>query len=94
MTRTRKEIEKGLLNKGFVKVDTHHHRFIYQTITNERTAVFTKTSHSHTDLSNDMIGQMARQCRLSRKQFDALIDCSLTREAYEEQLRQENAIRD
>lgn len=39
------------------------------------------------DLSDGRIAQMARQCHLSKQQFLALIECTLTRESYERHLR-------
>lgn len=85
-SRDRVEVEKALTGKGFRLVDTHHHRFIYWTEAGKMTGVQTKTSHSHKVIDAKNIGKMARQCRLSKSDFLDLIDCPLSREAYEAML--------
>ena len=83
MTRDRKDIESGLLKKGFRNREGDHHYYIYHTITGLKSRVFTKTSHSHKSISDDLLSMMARQCRLPRQQFFNLLDCPLSIEAYE-----------
>jgi len=86
MTRSKKDVEKGLRRKGFVEQDGDHHFFIYHTLGGQESHVFTKTSHSpkYKNLSSDLIGKMAHQCKLNKKQFLGLVDCPLSRETYEE----------
>ena len=35
------------------------------------------------DLSDRLVAKMARQCRLTRREFDDLIRCSLSQQEYE-----------
>lgn len=93
MPRKRTDVEAGLLNKGFRQKEGDHHYFIYHATNGKKTAVFTKTSHSHSEISNDLISAMARQCKLPRKEFERLVDCPLSRVDYEAHLRSVNAIR-
>jgi predicted RNA binding protein YcfA (HicA-like mRNA interferase family) len=83
MTRARKDVEGGLLAKGFQQSESHHHYFLYHDLAGRKTAVKTKTSHAGKDLDDSLLGLMARQVRLSKKQFLDLLDCPLTREAYD-----------
>jgi hypothetical protein len=65
--------------------ERHHHYFIYFTQEGKKTAVKTKTSHGtgSRDISDNLLGQMARQCHLVKKQFLELIDCPLSQDMYE-----------
>lgn len=86
MPRKRIDVEKGLLNKGFRKRDGDHHYFNYFNASGKKTAVFTKTSHSHTEISDNLISLMARQCKISKPSFESLVDCPLQRSEYEKML--------
>jgi hypothetical protein len=84
--RDRRKIQRALQRKGFQRSDNDHVKFIYFTLAGIKTSVWTKTSHGskHKDLSDEIISNMAHQCRLSNRDFaDDLVDCPLTREAYE-----------
>jgi hypothetical protein len=88
MPRNRKDVESGLLNKGFNRKDGDHHFFIYWTKDGRKSRVFTKTSHSGKDISDDLLSMMSRQCKVTRQNFFRLVDCPLTREEYETLLNQ------
>lgn len=82
--KKRRDVEAGLLRKGFQKEDGDHNYFIYHRMSDGKpTGVFTKTSHSGKDLDDFLLGQMAKQCRVNKRQFLALVECPLTREEYE-----------
>jgi hypothetical protein len=85
MVRDRRKIQRALQRKGFQRSDNDHAKFTYFTLAGIKTSVWTKTSYGskHKNLSNDNISNMARQCRLSNQDFADLVDCPLTREAYE-----------
>jgi hypothetical protein len=84
MTRDKKDVEGALLRKGFRKKDGDHHYYIYHTLAGKKSRVFTKASHSHKSISDDLLSQMAKQCRLQRQQFFNLLDCPLSQDAYEQ----------
>jgi predicted RNA binding protein YcfA (HicA-like mRNA interferase family) len=86
MSRERKEVEAALEKKGFLRNEGDHHRFIYQTKDGRKTRVLTKTSHSHRQIADNILSQMAKQCGLSNKQFGLLVECPLSREDYEQEL--------
>ncbi|NMB40670.1 MAG: hypothetical protein GX996_01875 [Firmicutes bacterium] len=84
-TRDRRKIQRALLKKGFQRSDNDHAKFTYLTLSGEKTNIWTKTSYGskHKDLSDNNISNMARQCRLSKRDFMDLVKCPMTREKYE-----------
>jgi len=81
--RKQSDVEAGLVRKGFRQSDTHHRFFIYHTEAGLKSKIRTKTSHGGQDLDNWLLGQMAKQCGVSRKDFLDLVDCPLDRKSYE-----------
>lgn len=79
-------VERSLTAKGFRSREGDHSYFHYWTKAGKKTAVFTKTSHGNRELDDGLVGRMARQCRLSRSDFERLIDCPLDRDGYEAKL--------
>lgn len=88
MAKDRKDVEAALERKGFLRKEGDHHRFIYYSKAGLKTKVLTKTSHSHRQIADGILSQMAKQCGLTNKLFGDLIDCPLSRDAYEEMLIQ------
>ena len=83
----------SLQNKGFVKKNKDHKTFRYIMLDGTGTSIFTHYSHgsSGRDVNDGVLGAMARQCRISSKQFRQLVECPLKRDAYEELLRESGA---
>jgi hypothetical protein len=75
MPRKQRDIERGLVNKGFQRTESHHHFFVYHSCDGKKTAVKTKTSHGTREVSSYILQQMARQLYLSKIDFLNLIDC-------------------
>jgi hypothetical protein len=44
------------------------------------------------EIPDNLIGQMAKQCKLSKSDFLKLVDCPLSRQAYEDILKSEGEI--
>ncbi|MBK7049731.1 MAG: hypothetical protein IPH54_02535 [Rhodoferax sp.] len=86
MARKPGEVEKSLVKKGFQRKEGDHSYFNYFTKAGKKTSVFTKTSHGAKELDDSLLGMMARQCKLSRQNFDLLIECPLDRDSYERKL--------
>ena len=85
-----KLIDSGLCRKGFVKDDRKHRVYIYETINGQKSATQTMMSHSNrgsSDISDYLIAAMAGQCGLTKSDFIRLIECPLSRDEYEEILR-------
>lgn len=92
MPRKQGEVEKSLSNKGFRRKEGDHNYFHYYSIAGKKTAVFTKTSHGAREIDDHLLGRMAKQCKLSRADFDLLIECPLDRNTYEKKLIDQTAI--
>lgn len=88
MPRNKQEVEKSLLRKGFLSKDGDHNFFIYHSLQGKKTTIRTKTSHSPKtkDLTDILLGLMAKQCGLTKVDFLDLVDCPMTRDRYEEKL--------
>jgi hypothetical protein len=86
MPRKARQVLSGLRSKGFIEERDRHHIFLaYETVGGLRSEIRTRISHQSGggDISDSLLGAMARQVRLSRRDFDQLIDCPLSREEYE-----------
>ena len=86
MTLKRGKVERALESKGFMRRPKKHIFFVYHTRKKElKTSVWTMMSHGNSgaDVSRSLSAKMARQCRINKTEFERLIDCSLSQEAYE-----------
>ena len=86
MPRKQADVERALRSKGFIQTKSHHHFFIYHSSAGRKTPIKTKTSHNQREISDDLLGKMAQQVKLSKSDFLDLVDCPLSREAYEAKL--------
>jgi hypothetical protein len=79
-TRKGRDIDVALRSKGFRRDKTGDHYYYYFGDTRIRT----KISHGMlgSSLSAELIGDMARQLRLTKTQFLELIDCTIDEEDY------------
>lgn len=87
MPKPRRTVMAALERKGFVASEGDHTYYIYHTTDGRKTLAKTKVSHSGKDVADNILGMMARQCRLTAPQFRDLVDCPLSRKAYEAILR-------
>lgn len=92
MPRKQSDVEKSLTTKGFIRKEGDHSYFNYYSTAGKKTAVFTKTSHGAREIDDSLLRLMARQCKLSRADFERLIDCPLDRDSYEAKLIDQKAI--
>ncbi len=83
MPRDRRDVEHGLAAKGFDETQGDHHFFTYHTDAGLKTPVYTKTSHGMREIGDPLLSLMAKQCKLSRREFFSLLDCPLSRADYE-----------
>ena len=87
-----RSVEAALKKKGFVKVPGDHNFFILYNEKNEKTCVFTKTSHNGQDINDSLASRMQKQTHLNKQQFKDLIECPLTKEEYYKILREQGII--
>jgi hypothetical protein len=88
MAVERRAVVAALSRKGFLMKSGDHTFLTYETIEGKRTSVWTKVSHGsgHKMLADPLVSLMAKQCGLNKGQFNQLIDCPLSRSAYEQLL--------
>ena len=92
MSRKQADVEKSLLNKGFRAGTGDHNYFFYYSKAGKKTIVRTKTSHGSREIDDNLLAQMARQCKLSNKDFALLVECPLSRDDYEAKLMAAGAV--
>ncbi|RYH48359.1 MAG: hypothetical protein EON54_16105 [Alcaligenaceae bacterium] len=92
MPRKQGDVEKSLVLKGFAPAAGDHNYFHYHSLVGKKTRVFTKTSHGAREISDSLLSLMARQCKLSNKDFGRLIDCPLDRATYEKLLIEQGMV--
>ena len=86
MPRKQADVEKSLPNKGFQAGGGDHNYFFYYSKAGKKTIVRTKTSHGSREIDDNLLALMARNCKLSNKDFGLLIECPLSRDDYEAKL--------
>ena len=88
MPRKARVVHRALLRKGFRQSDSRHRWYEYEQLNGESSGIKTLMSHGvDRDLADHLLGQMARQIHLTQRQFDQLIDCTLSQADYEAMLR-------
>jgi len=94
MPRDKRDIEKALCQKGFEPATNDHRFLIYVSKTGKKTRARTKTSHTPKMkvVPDNLLGQMAIQCKLTKPQFLDLVDCPMDRDEYERALAEEGEL--
>lgn len=92
MSRKQSDVEKSLEAKGFQRTTGDHNFFHYHSKAGKKSRVFTKTSHGAREIDDNLLSQMAKQCKLSNKDFGLLTDCPLDRDSYEAKLIAQGAV--
>jgi hypothetical protein len=94
MPRPRAKVLASLTSKGFAKATGDHVMLVFHTVDGRKTSVRTKVSHTPKmrDIPDNLVSQMARQCKLSKEEFLGVVDCPVSRAALEEILRERGAL--
>lgn len=87
MPKDAKDIAAGLVKKGFAPREGDH-AFYHLVVNGKKTIISTKISHGEKEIRDKLLGIMARQLKLSKRDFINLVDCPLTAEEYLAMLRQ------
>jgi len=92
--RKRRDIEAALETKGFKRHEGDHSRFVYYTHDGKKTRIRTKTSHGSggKSIGDPLLGQMAKQCCLTKPDFLDLVDCPLDRNGFEKKAREKGRV--
>ena len=91
MPKDAKDVASGLQRKGF-EPRQGDHAFYHLYVQGKKTAVFTKISQGEKEINDRLLGMMARQVRLSRKQFFELVECPLSLDEYLKHLQKAGVI--
>lgn len=86
MPKDAKDVAAGLSKKGFAARNSHH-TFFHLYVDGKKRAVYTKISHGTREIDDKLLGMMARQVGLSKRDFHDLIDCPLSSDDYVKLLR-------
>ncbi len=87
MPRKHREVCSGLLAKGFAEERQRKHiHFVYEDLQGRTTIARTMVSHDagSNDIGDSLLGKMAKQVGLKKRQFEDLIDCPMTRAQFDE----------
>jgi predicted RNA binding protein YcfA (HicA-like mRNA interferase family) len=86
MPRKARVVSTSLTKKGFT-AGGGDHEFYRLFIEGKNTGIRTKISHGEKEIHDGLLGQMAKDTRLSKREFLELVDCSLKGDAYVSLLR-------
>lgn len=89
--RKAKEVANGLKRKGFVASNTHH-TYYALCVNGKKTCVHTKISHGERECDPFILGQIAKQLRVSEHELCDLLDCPLSHGEYVKLLVRKKAI--
>lgn len=94
MTLKRDDVEGALRRKGFAQNNTDHSYFHFYDKDGKKTPIYTKTSLGvkYKDLGAPLVAAMAKQCGLTKGEFEKLVECTLSHEDYEALLVQRSKI--
>ena len=86
--KSKKDIEKALVRCGFKLEKKRDHNYYFLYVDNKKTKINTKVSHgSYKDISDGLLNQMMKQIKLSKKDFNRLIEGKLSKDEYISYLR-------
>ena len=87
------KIESSLVKKGF-SAENGDHKYYILYCNGKKTQIFTKVSHGKPEIGEPLLGKMAKQVRLSKKDFADLIECPLSKERYMQMMKNQGNGRD
>jgi len=76
-TRKSDRAGRNLCKKGFRLSETHHKYYVLY-VEGKKTPIQTYISQGSKELDDYLLGEMAKQVRLGKKQFLYLIDCPMS----------------
>ena len=91
MPKNARDVKSALARKGF-RLKENDHTFFHLFVDGRKTVVYAKISHGEKQIGDKLLSLMARQMRLSRREFVDLIDCALSEPGYIALLRARGAI--
>lgn len=94
MPKNKNDVIAGLKKKGFEDSpkNTHHIYYVYRTTQGKISKIYTYTSHSGKEITDPILSAMAKQCRLKKADFLKLIDCTMSRQEYENEMKNQSQL--
>lgn len=89
-----KIIEAALRKKGFTEDVSKSHKKYTMYIDGKKTEINTHTSHGHKEIDDTMLNVMAKQMRITRKEFDSFAECTLSETDYKKILIEKKELED
>lgn len=88
MSLKRDLVRQNLPKKGFQETDDRSHIFLHLYVDGKRTHIRTHVSHGsgYKTLSDSLVSQMAKQCKITSKEFRNLAECTLSHKDYLQKL--------
>ncbi|WP_321366017.1 hypothetical protein [uncultured Celeribacter sp.] len=90
MNLERSKVQENLPKKGFVEQDDRKHIFYHLYHEGKKTHIRTHVSHGskYKTLGDDLVSKMAKQCKLTAKNFRGLAECTVSQEDYVKLLKE------
>lgn len=84
MNLERAKVQENLPKKGFVEQGDRDHVFYHFYHEGRKTHIRTHVSHGskYKTLGDDLVSKMAKQCKLTTKQFRGLAECTFSQSEY------------
>ncbi len=84
MNLERAKVQENLPRKGFLETDDRKHIFYHLHHEGKKTHIRTQVSHGskYKVLGDDLVSKMARQCKLTTKNFIGLAECNVSQADY------------
>lgn len=90
MNLERAKVQANLPRKGFVETDDRRHIFYHFHFEGKKTHIRTQVSHGtkYKTLGEDLVSSMAKQCKVTTKNFRGLAECTVSHDDYIDLLKQ------
>ncbi len=76
-----RDVRTNFCRKGF-REEERDHLYLLLYVDGKKTSIHTKMSHGKNEISDPLIGKMAKQVKLSKHDFIDFAKCILTEEQY------------
>ena len=86
-----RDVVSNLKYKGFEE-DPRSHKYLRLFVNGKETSIFTFVSHGSKEINDFLIGKMAYQTSLERREFIDLATCPLSRDDYLKKLTQQGKL--
>jgi len=87
-----KKAISNLLQKGFIKENSHHRYRYYEFWHNDKLVARTYSSHNDQELNDYLIKSMAKQCLMSKNFFVEFARCTKSKADYINLLEEQGGI--